>query len=48
MKRMVMQYLDNWKDNDNRKPIIIRGARQAGKTWLMKEFGNRNSNKQLM
>lgn len=37
-----MQYLDNWRKKENRKPIIIRGARQVGKTWLMKEFGKRN------
>ena len=37
-----MQYLDNWKMDENRKPIIIRVARQVGKTWLMKEFGKRN------
>lgn len=42
MKRLAMQYLNNWKDNKDRKPIIIRGARQVGKTWLMKEFGKRN------
>ena len=37
-----MQYLNNWKDKKNRKPIIIKGARQVGKTWLMKEFGKSN------
>jgi len=31
--------LQGWKDNPERKPLIIRGARQVGKTWLMKEFG---------
>jgi predicted AAA+ superfamily ATPase len=31
--------LKKWKDKKNRKPLIIRGARQVGKTWLMKEFG---------
>lgn len=41
MERLAMQYLDNWKVNENKKPIIIRGARQVGKTWLMKEFGKR-------
>ena len=34
-----MQELINWKNNSARKPLIIRGARQVGKTWLMKEFG---------
>lgn len=39
MKRQVLTYLQTWKDNPDRKPLIIRGARQVGKTWLMKEFG---------
>lgn len=39
MERSVMSYLNNWMKNEDRKPIIIRGARQVGKTWLMKEFG---------
>jgi predicted AAA+ superfamily ATPase len=34
-----MDYLINWKNARKRKPLIIRGARQVGKTWLMKEFG---------
>ena len=37
-----MQYLDHWRRKENRKPMIIRGARQVGKTWLMKEFGKKN------
>ena len=28
-----------WKKSTNRKPLVIGGARQVGKTWLMKEFG---------
>jgi len=39
MKRQALTYLQGWKDNPERKPLIIRGARQVGKTWLMKEFG---------
>lgn len=39
MKRFTMQKLLNWKDDPYRLPLIIRGARQVGKTWLMKEFG---------
>lgn len=42
MERLAMQCLNNWKTKKNRKPIIIKGARQVGKTWLMKEFGKRN------
>ena len=39
MKRNAMQSLIDWKNRAHRKPMIIRGARQVGKTWLMKEFG---------
>jgi len=39
MYRVMMEQLYIWKQNENRKPLIIRGARQVGKTWLMKEFG---------
>ena len=39
MKRNEINYLLNWKHSDTRKPLIIKGARQVGKTWLMKEFG---------
>ena len=39
MKRSAFSQLIKWKDNPERKPLIIRGARQVGKTWLMKEFG---------
>lgn len=39
MERFAMERLKEWKNEKNRKPLIIRGARQVGKTWLMKEFG---------
>ena len=39
MKRDLYQSLVSWKDAPNRKPLILQGARQVGKTWLMKEFG---------
>ena len=39
MERFAMEKLIAWKDSKYRKPMIIRGARQVGKTWLMKEFG---------
>ena len=39
MKRYAIKNLKEWKLNPKRKPLIIRGARQVGKTWLMKEFG---------
>ena len=39
LKRNAIQDLINWKSSDDRKPLVMRGARQVGKTWLMKEFG---------
>lgn len=40
MRRAKIAELIAWKNSPSRKPLIIRGARQVGKTWLMKEFGN--------
>jgi len=42
MERQVIQALIDWKNSPKRKPLIIQGARQVGKTWLMKEFGKKN------
>lgn len=39
MQRIAIYDLKKWKESPERKPLIIRGARQVGKTWLMKEFG---------
>ncbi|MGN1176623.1 MAG: AAA family ATPase, partial [Roseburia sp.] len=39
MYRIAIEKLFKWKGNKRRKPLIIEGARQVGKTWLMKEFG---------
>ncbi|WP_353483074.1 ATP-binding protein [Haliscomenobacter sp.] len=39
MKRALYNSLIGWKNAPNRKPLILQGARQVGKTWLMKEFG---------
>lgn len=39
MQRKILQSLAKWKDKANRKPLIIQGARQVGKTWVMKHFG---------
>ena len=41
MYREKIEELKKWKESPNRKPLIIRGARQVGKTWLMKEFGKK-------
>lgn len=39
MKRLAMQQLYNWKASPYRKPLILKGVRQVGKTCLLKEFG---------
>lgn len=39
MKRKAIQDLVRWKASEDRKPLVLKGARQVGKTWLMKEFG---------
>lgn len=39
MKRNAIKNLAEWKKSDDRKPMVLKGARQVGKTWLMKEFG---------
>ena len=39
MYRYAIEDLKKWKNKKNRKPLVIKGARQVGKTWLMKEFG---------
>ena len=39
MKRNALEALMQWKSSEDRKPMILKGARQVGKTWLMKEFG---------
>ena len=39
MKRNATEYLYEWKERNNRKPLVIRGARQTGKTWLVRNFG---------
>lgn len=39
MKRKIYSQLLKWKESDTRKPLLLLGARQVGKTWLMKEFG---------
>ena len=41
MERYAIKQLIDWKNKKNHKPLIIQGARQVGKTWLMQEFGKR-------
>ncbi len=38
MKRLALQQLIDWKNKSDRKPLILNGARQVGKTWLLHEF----------
>ncbi len=39
MKREIYKKLLEWKNSSDRKPLIVDGARQIGKTWIIKEFG---------
>ena len=41
MERSVFKQLKQWKNNQRRKPLILNGARQVGKTWLLREFAHR-------
>ncbi len=41
LKRNALLDMANWKNDADRKPLVLRGARQVGKTWLMKEFGKK-------
>lgn len=41
MKRLLIAELERWRTKKERKPLILRGARQVGKTWLLKEFGRK-------
>lgn len=41
MNRDIFKQLEQWKSSSDRKPLILSGARQVGKTWAMKEFGKR-------
>ena len=39
MRRLIMDDLMAWKQSKRRKPLVLRGARQVGKTWVLEEFG---------
>ena len=41
MQRKITHKLQNWGKKSNRKPLVIKGARQVGKTWAIKDFGNK-------
>ncbi|MDO5845060.1 MAG: AAA family ATPase, partial [Methanocorpusculum sp.] len=42
MERLINSELQKWKNSKTRKPLILRGVRQCGKTWILKEFGRQN------
>ena len=42
MERIIMKKLIEWKESKDRKPLILKGARQIGKTYILKEFGEKN------
>ena len=44
MKRYIINDLEKWKISKRRKPLVLRGARQVGKTWILKEFGKTYKN----
>ncbi len=41
IERDILTYLERWKNDVQRKPLVLQGARQTGKTWVMREFGRR-------
>ncbi|HAN10262.1 MAG TPA: ATPase [Clostridiales bacterium] len=41
MERLILNELIEWKNSEYRKPLILKGVRQVGKTWILKEFGKR-------
>ena len=41
MQRFILDKLDAWRKNPERKPLVLSGARQVGKTWILKEFGKK-------
>ena len=45
MKRKIFDLLLNWKSEKNRKPLILSGARQVGKTYILEKFGLSNFEK---
>jgi len=42
MKRVTAQHLKKWIENEQRKPLVIRGARQVGKSTLVRQFAEEN------
>ncbi len=48
MQRFITEKLIGWKNSKDRKPLIIKGARQVGKTYILKEFGEKKTMKMLL
>ena len=42
LKRFIIEKLKEWKESKYRKPLILKGARQVGKTYILKKFGEEN------
>jgi len=42
MKRSILNQLESWGKSTKRKPLVLKGVRQVGKTWILKEFGSRH------
>ena len=42
MKRLIINELSRWKNRKDRKPLILKGVRQCGKTYILNEFGKEN------
>ena len=42
IRRDIIAKLKDWKQQEGRKPILLKGARQIGKTWVMETFGREN------
>ena len=45
MKRKIYKQLLKWKESKDRKPLMLLGARQVGKTWIMQHFGKKGIQK---
>ena len=43
MKRAIYSELLKWKNSNNRKPLLLQGARQVGKTYLINQFGKQEN-----
>ena len=41
VERLLLNKLPDWKNSPYRKPLVLKGVRQVGKTWVLKEFGRR-------